>query len=199
MRTRWEDWLASVEDGYRLLAGCSDTIFLIGLSLGGVLALTFAGGELTPGCPVAGVVAMAAPQHMPISPRYARFLRLISLIKKTNPKGASDWHDKEAEKLHTSYNVDPVRCGFELKLVLYEMASRLPQVKAPALLIYSKDDQAVRLEDKHAELIYEKLRSTQKKLVWIEKSGHNLTRDLQRETVFKAVADFIAEVSRPLE
>jgi carboxylesterase len=197
LRTRWEDWLASVEDGYRYLAGIAAQIYVIGLSLGGVLSLTFASGRFTPNCPIAGVVAMATPQHLPINPRLAPMLKLISQFKKTNPKGPSDWQDKEAEKLHTSYPEDPIKGGIELNQIINEMYSALPLVTAPALLIYSKDDRTVRPEEKHAELIYEKLGSPKKQLVWIEKSGHNLTRDLQRATVFKTVADFIAESSRP--
>jgi carboxylesterase len=196
LRTRWTDWLTSVEDGYRLLSGISDQIYVIGLSLGGVLSLTFASGSLTPGCPVAGVVAMAAPQHLPINPRLAPALRLISLFKKTNPKGPGDWQDKEAEKLHVAYAVDPIKGGLELKYLLFEMYNGLPLVTAPALLIYSKDDQTVRQEEKHAELIYDRLGSQIKKLVWIENSGHNLTRDLQRDIVFHNVGDFIADSTR---
>jgi len=198
-RTRWQDWLVSVEDGYRYLSGIADKIYVIGISLGGVLSLTFASARLTPGCPVAGVVALAAPYSIPINPRLVPALKFISLFKKTNPKAPSDWQDKEAEKLHTAYPVDPIKGALEFNLLLSEMYAGLPLVTAPALLIYSKDDQTVRPQDKHAELIYEKLGSPEKQLVWIEKSGHNLARDLQRQTVFKAVADFIVEVSGSLE
>jgi len=194
-RTRWEDWLVSVEDGYQLLSGIADQIYIIGLSLGGVLSLTFASGSLTPGCPVAGVVAMATPQHLPINPRLVPALKLISLFKKTNPKGPSDWQDKEAEKLHTFYADDPIKGGVQVNLLIQEMVTRLPMVTAPALLIYSIDDRIVRPEDKHAELIVENLSSPKKQLVWIENSGHNIALDLQRDTVFKVVGDFITEVS----
>ena len=33
IRSRWTDWAASVEDGYALLRGLTDNIFLIGLSM----------------------------------------------------------------------------------------------------------------------------------------------------------------------
>lgn len=196
IRTRWEDWLASVEDGYHLLHGCADQIYVIGLSLGGILSLTFASGLSTPACPIAGVVAMATPQHIPINSHLVPALKFISLFKKTNPKGPGDWQDKEAERQHTAYPVDPIKGGIELNLLLYEMYNGLPLVSAPALLIYSKDDHTVLPDEKHAELIYEKLGSAKKQLVWIEKSGHVLTRDLQRETVFKIIANFVSEGSR---
>ena len=55
-RARPQDWLASVEDGYHLLRGLSESIVVMGLSLGGILALHTASR-----LPVAGVVAMSTP------------------------------------------------------------------------------------------------------------------------------------------
>src|SRR5215211_7952180 len=39
IRSNWTDWTASVEEGYRLLRGVSDSILLMGLSMGGILSL----------------------------------------------------------------------------------------------------------------------------------------------------------------
>src|SRR5512147_3178945 len=39
IRSNWTDWVASVEDGYHLLRGFADHIYLVGLSMGGALAL----------------------------------------------------------------------------------------------------------------------------------------------------------------
>jgi carboxylesterase len=195
LRTRWPDWLASVEDGYRLLSGSVKQIYLAGLSLGGILSLTFASGRFNPDCPVDGVVGMAIPHHLPINPLLLKIIKPISLIKRTMAPGPSDWFDKQAEQLHSCYEITPLREVAELRDVLAEMVIGLPEVIVPVKLIYSKDDQTVRPESRHAELIYDRLGSRNKQMVWIEKSGHNLTRDLQRDTVFKHVADFIAEVS----
>ena len=190
-RTHWEDWLASVEDGYRYLSGVAGQIYVIGLSLGGVLSLTFAAGGLTPGCPVAGVVAMATPARLPVAHHVAPALGVIGRIKKTHPKLPSDWVDTEAEKLHACYPVDSVKGGHELSLVLYEMVTSLPQVTVPALLVYSRDDHVVRPKDGHADLIYARLGSPRKQLAWIENSGHVLTRDAQRQAVFRLVGEFV--------
>ena len=35
IRSRYTDWIASIEDGYHLLKGITDNVFLIGLSMGG--------------------------------------------------------------------------------------------------------------------------------------------------------------------
>jgi carboxylesterase len=196
LRTRWPDWLASVEDGYRLLSGTVKQVYLAGLSLGGILSLTFASGRFTPDCPVAGVVGMAVPHHLPINPLLLKTIKVISLFKRSLEPGPSDWYDHQAEQQHTCYQVTPLREVAELRDLLAEMIIGLPKVTAPVTLIYSRDDQTVRPEEKHADLIYDQLGSQTKKLVWIEKSGHNMTRDLQRDIVFKNVADFIADGSQ---
>jgi carboxylesterase len=41
-RTRWEDWYAEADRGYEELRGQSDEIFVMGLSMGGCLALRMA-------------------------------------------------------------------------------------------------------------------------------------------------------------
>jgi esterase/lipase len=47
----------------------------------------------------------------------------------------------------------------------------------------------------HAEKIYASLGSQDKELFWLEYSGHNMTRDSERDKVFIATADFIQRVS----
>ncbi|HET7144890.1 MAG TPA: alpha/beta fold hydrolase, partial [Anaerolineales bacterium] len=93
-RSRWTDWAASVEDGYHVLCGSVERVFLAGLSMGGVLSLL-----MSVKLDVAGVVAMSTPYRLPNDyPLWA--LRLYSMVVRDNPKskelpGAS-WFDKAA-------------------------------------------------------------------------------------------------------
>jgi carboxylesterase len=73
------------------------------------------------------------------------------------------------------------------------MRAGLPLVNCPVLMIYSKDDATVTPEAGHADKIYQALGSQQKDLIWIEGSGHNITCDLQRQSVFEFIANFIAQ------
>jgi esterase/lipase len=45
------------------------------------------------------------------------------------------------------------------------------------------------------ERIYSDLRTSDKRMLWVEGSGHVVTEEPQREVVFKAAADFIGRVS----
>ncbi len=190
IRARWPDWLISVEDGWHLLSGSADQIFVMGLSMGGILSLLFAAHY-----PVAGVVAMATPHHLPNDPRL-HIIKLLSIIQPYTPKGPPDWHDEEAYSRHVCYPVDPTRAYDELRGLITTMQAALPAVTAPALLIYSKDDQTVRAEDGHAEQISASLGSQDKQTLWIEGSGHVITRDAQRQLVFESAAEFVARVSK---
>ncbi|HEX9090939.1 MAG TPA: alpha/beta fold hydrolase, partial [Anaerolineales bacterium] len=96
-RMKWQDWLESVEDGYCLLKGMADKVFVMGLSMGGILSLLFAAHQ-----PVAGVVVMSVPYDLPNDPRL-RFAKLLAGIVPKVGKAPADWHNLEAAKDHVEY------------------------------------------------------------------------------------------------
>ncbi len=185
-RARWQDWLLSVEDGWQLLKGVSDRIFVCGLSMGGVLSLITAAQF-----PVAGVVAMSTPYELPPDPRL-RFMRVFQYLQPKVPKGEPDWHNPEAAKGHIDYPYYPTRSIVELMELLNRMRASLPQVSAPVLLIHSRNDQGVLPEN--MEKIHAALNNPQKEMLWIENSGHAITCDQQSDQVFEAANQFIKRV-----
>lgn len=189
MRARWQDWLASVEDGYHTLSGMTKKIVVCGLSMGGVLSLVLASRY-----PVSGVVAMSTPEHMPADARL-RFIKPLSLLKPFMAKGEPNWYDQAAYRDHVSYPADPTRAYAELRDLLQVMRASLSKVSAPTLLINSQNDQAVKPADRHQELIYQAIGSLEKQTLWVEKSSHVVTRDAEREKVFQAAGDFIARIT----
>ena len=192
VRSHWQDWLLSVEDGYNLLRSCTDQVFLLGLSMGGVLSLTAAAQF-----DIRGVVAMSTPYALPPIPLPLWAIRFLSYFKPYMPKGkvpGSGWFDKAAYNQHVAYPMNPVRSGMELKFLVEQMHAALPKIGVPVLLIHSRDDDYV-IKDS-MEQIYKALGTPDKQMIWVERSGHVITEDLQRETVFKAAADFVSRVSQ---
>jgi carboxylesterase len=190
IRSRWQDWLLSVEDGYNLLRACTDQVFLLGLSMGGVLSLTTASRF-----PTRGVVAMSTPYALPDDP-LLHFTKLISWFIPyfSKQKGPPDqgWFDKEAFKQHVSYPKNPVRSAGELHKLLGVMRASLPQVKVPVLLINSRDDTYFVRDG--MERIHAALGSTDKQMLWVTGGGHVITEEPTRELVFKAAGLFIKRV-----
>ena len=181
--THWEEWLASVEDGWHLLNSFCQDVYVMGLSLGGVLALTFAAHH-----PVKGVVAMSTPYELPPDPRLP-YLRLLSRIVPHLDKGPDDWHNPDAASDHVDYPYFPTRALVELAGLLDNMRAGLSEIQAPVLLIHSKEDKTVAPEN--MQKIYDHLLISQKQMLWVEDSGHVITREPQRERVFQAASEFI--------
>lgn len=191
IRSNWTDWAASVEDGYSLLRSVTANIFLIGLSMGGVLSLL-----MSTRLDVRGVVAMSTPYKLPEDPRL-RFVDWISKVMpyrpKSNEEPGSGWFDKEAWKEHVAYPQNPVRSIGQLNQLLGELRAALPDVHAPVLLMHSKDDQYVLPEN--IELIYADLvHASDKTKLYLTGSGHVLPRDAARQQVFRSALEFIQRI-----
>ena len=120
--------------------------------------------------------------------------KLISIFQPFMPKGPSNWYDPQAFEQHAAYPVDPTRAYLEVLGLLAEMRAGLPRVTAPALLIYSKNDETVTAEEKHMEQIYAALGSQDKHSLWVKNSSHVITEDAARQEVFQAVAHFVARL-----
>lgn len=195
IRSHWTDWVASVEDGYHLLRGLSDRIFLAGLSMGGILSLLMS-TSLQP--QTDGVIAISTPYRLPAGSDFpVWFIRLASAFIKFRPKAGdppgSGWFDPAAYADHVSYPQNPVRSGVELKLLMLQMQKALPAVNVPVLLMHSKDDTYIVPEN--AEWIYAALtQTTDKTKLYFTGSGHVLTRDAARPQVFQAALDFIQRI-----
>jgi carboxylesterase len=193
LRSRWTDWAASVEDGYHLLRGVTDRIFLAGLSMGGILALL-----MSVSLEVRGVIAMSTPLRLPTD--YPIWLmELMSLAVKYRPKSnerpGSGWFDKAAYQDHIAYPMHPVRSAAELKKLMLETQAALPRVTVPVLLMHSKDETYVLPEN--LERIYAGLlNAPDKTRLYITGSGHVLPRDASREQVFQSALEFIQRIDR---
>ena len=191
IRSNWTDWTVSVEDGYNLLRGITDTIFLVGLSMGGVLALLMS-TRLT----VRGTVAMSTPYKLPDDPRLRHIewiSKIVAYMPKSDKEPGADWFDKEAWKERVVYPDNPVRSIGELNKMLGEMRTALPRLKAPVLLMHSKDDDYVLPEN--MELIYDDLKNVSDKTkLYLTGSCHVVTRDAARHQVFETALEFIQRV-----
>ena len=191
VRSRWTDWAASVEDGYDLLRGLADHIYLAGLSMGGVLSLL-----MSTRLDVKGVVAISTPWLISRDWRLP-YVRLLSRVWRYMPKskGPPDagWYDPEGWKDHISYPRNPLRAIAELDLLAGEMRRALPEVRVPVLLVHSRDDTYVPPEN--MERIYADLTGAPERTkLLVSNSGHVVTREPARRQVFEAVAEFMLRV-----
>ena len=194
-RTRWCDWLVSVEDGWNLLASqlkpqsrSLPTIFIVGLSMGGALALTLASADCQKRYPVTGVVTISAPYKLPADRRLA-LLRMFQSVRLGIGKPPDDWQDPGLDQDHIAYPTFPLRSIAELRDLLAVMREGLPSVTVPVLSVHSHKDMHVAPDN--MPQIQAALGSQEKEMLWVENSGHVIPREPDKEIVCQAIIDFI--------
>jgi carboxylesterase len=184
--TRREQWVASAQAAFDRLDREHEVVYVLGLSMGGVLALSLC-QERQPG----GALVMAAPLDLGRLVRWG--VPLVSRLIRFVPS-RSDIRDPEALARHPSYDRMPLPAVRELIVLGREVASRLASVEAPLQLLYSRGDQTVPLAN--AERIQEGVGSAQKSLRVLETSGHVLPVDVEREAVAGLAVEFFSELER---
>ncbi len=184
----WRDWVASVEDGITLLKNATRKVYTIGLSMGGALSLIAASRF-----PIDGAVAISTPYDMPSDWRLP-FIKPLSVIIRNVPKGQPDWQNPEAAADHAEYLYYPSRSILQLRALLTVMRSGLADIKIPVLLFHSKMDKSI--DPSNLVRIFSDLGTNDKTKLLVEKSGHVIVREPDRELVFKTTVDFIRRVNK---
>jgi carboxylesterase len=181
-QTDWKSWYSEVEKGYRQLQARCNKIFVIGLSMGGALALHLAANEIIKG----GIVSICAPIYLAKKKAYfapiARHFVKYSKKKTANTNNfQSFWYDRY-----------PTNGVAQLVKILPVIKRELKEITNPILIIQSTLDKTVAPES--AQYIYDHIGSKEKKLCWLNDSGHIATLDKERKQVFLWTERFIEDV-----
>ena len=181
-----EEWVTAVEDAYDELAETCDEVFVVGLSFGAALAVDFAARHQAK---VAGIVLLASYIHSK-DPR--RFLApAVRLVVQSLPGVGNDIADPEMREI--VYERVPTKAAYSMLQFTRKARRALPAVTCPALIIHSPHDHTAHPDN--ARVIYREIGSTDKELVWLERSYHVITVDLEREQVYSKTLAFIKERS----
>jgi len=134
--TRWEDWYAEVDRAYEELRGHASEIFVMGLSMGGCLALRMA--ELR-GDGVAGLVLVN-----PSVTADTKVFLLAPVLKLVVPSLKGIGSDIKKEGVHElSYDRVPVRAVATLPQLWKLTQRQLGEVTQPVLVYLSTTDHVV--------------------------------------------------------
>ena len=174
--TRWRDWVASAESALQTLRQDCPRVFVGGQSLGGSIALHLA--AIHP--EVAGVVSLAAmgSRRFFRDPRLRLLRALKYVVRWQVPDGSCDLGDPDRLLALHSYVRRPTVALESLMRFLGMVERELPAIRTPALVVHGRRDRTVPVEN--APFIVDHLGSPDRTLVWLERSGHAVSVDLER-------------------
>lgn len=184
LRTTRRDWLRRAYDAYYDLKGLCEDVYIVGLSMGGVIALIMS-ANLKP----KKLVTLAAATH--VYDNRIRLAGLISMFKKRLNKPTGDpYDDQDLEFLRQQYwSYNWPKQASELWKLMKEARKRIREVTSDILVIAARNDNTVPLGA--AQFIYDNVRSERRKLLIFERSGHVLSNDVEKEAVTMAVVDWL--------
>ncbi len=185
--TGWKDWLSHVDNCYADLAAENSSVFIVGLSMGGILALILASRYqpkrvvlLAPAMAIRKKIFYLIPVLQYVLPDYRK--------KREPEKDASP----DREVIGTEYwdYVMPRQVA-QIRKLQKTALKNMEKVKAPILLMLSRADATV--SEKASQVIRRKLRQTPVKEVILENSHHVLLTGCDKEFVKEQTVSWIEE------
>ena len=134
--TRFADWYAAVEHSFDDLRGRCESVFVMGLSMGGTLALRLAEQRADQ---VAGVVVVNA--SLASERKDAALLPLLSKVIASLPGIASDIKKPGVTEL--AYDRLPLKAALSLRQAWPVVRRDLPRISCPVLAYRSETDHVV--------------------------------------------------------
>jgi carboxylesterase len=173
-----DDWLTKVEEEYLSLKEKKDQVYVLGLSMGGVLSLLLAEKY-----DVDKIVPIAAP--VKIQNKLAYLTPVLKYFKRFDrwPGTAEDDYD-------IGYSGMPVKSVPELLKLMRQAKQDLKQIDCPTLIVQSWGDETV--EPISAEIIHDTISSNRKEILWLEESGHVCTVGPEKDKIHRQVIQFLA-------
>lgn len=213
---RWRDWVKAAYEALQTLSERCRRVFLIGLSMGGLITLHLAASECyRSACdgkrsPLRGIVTLSAPAAVnDPRTRLVRFARYIvpyhyplkglnfndpqvreGVRKRFGKAGEQlDLDDPRTQKKIVESVRIPVGAIHEL-LELNKLVMReLPRITVPALLIQGRKDTLI--TPSSAEMIAARIGSADKRVIWYDNSDHVLPLEPDAPAMFEEIGAFI--------
>jgi len=186
-RTSWQDWYAEIVHSFDDLVGRCDQVFVMGLSMGGTLALRLA--ERRPD-DVAGLV-LVNPSVLSKS-RALALLPVLKWVVQSRPAVGNDIKREGVTEL--AYERTPLRAAHSLAGLWKLVRADLNAVVAPLLVYRSIDDHIV--EPENTEVVLAGVSSEQKEERLLRHSYHVATLDNDAEEIFTGSIDFVRSHAR---
>lgn len=181
----WQEWVECARTHFYQLAPQCDKIFLVGLSMGGAIALLL-GTEV----PCHGIVSISAPFRF--RKPWVLALPILRLFFRYWKKSTGANGNEIPEEL--GYDRYPLSALRQLLLLLKNLRAKIHNGQSPVLIIHGRKDKKVPVQN--AEWIYNAISGNEKKLVILDSNHHVITKGETAPQIAALILDFIEKYSK---
>ena len=182
-KVRYQQWLESARVQLRGLRDRHEVVFVVGLSMGGLLTLALASEER-----VDAAVTVGTPLRL--SQPLATFMPLLKcLVPFPRKRGGSDICDPAARSRHPSYEIMPLAAVRQLQHLQRLVRGALGRVTAPLLVAHGAHDATADPAD--SKEILDRVGSREREHLILEDSAHVVPVDRDGPRLAAASVDFL--------
>ena len=183
---RYADWIANVEDGLDRLLARYDRAIIVGLSMGGTLALNVASRRV--GDPrLIGLVTIGATLYL--GDWRLRIVDLINKVVKWQAWGKPDIKDRRAWDRHVAYRRIRTCTIPELLALMRETNRRLSLIQQPTLIVHARHDHIV--PPGNADRIRDGIASRDRRVLILDNCYHVSTVDFDADRLNAEIVRFV--------
>ncbi|MCX8058219.1 MAG: alpha/beta fold hydrolase [Spirochaetes bacterium] len=182
--TKMQDWFRCATDAYLEFSKRVKNVYLVGLSMGGILS-----SYLAYLFNIEKIALLATPYDYP--DKKFKYLWLIkpffNRIKQPNSAPAlNNLNNKNYLIYYKDYY--SIKSLIELKKTINFFRKILKKVKADSIIFHSEKDKIVSYRS--PQMIYNKIGSKRKQLIYLKKSNHVLSLDYEVDIIFDNICSF---------
>lgn len=184
-RTSRHAWVDAAGAALDELRAQHDRVVLVGVSMGGVVAL-----RVAQEAKVDALVTIGSPLELDAPIRW--FVPLVKhLMPMLEKRGGSDIRDAAARERHPGYSVMPLAAVHELIRLQSEVKPGLGRVETPLLVAHGAHDRTS--HPRNAQMIHDGVGSEVREIVMYERSGHVVPVDHDGRALSERVVVFLGE------
>lgn len=174
-------WYKQVVDTYDELKKQYDRVFVVGLSIGGVLGL-----RLTLDREVEALATVCSPMSLKTNDELLENFKTYARMFK------SRFEQKDEGEIEKEIDLLSDESVFEdIRSFIMSVRDDLDEIYVPMFIAQGEKD--VVIDQGSAKIIYATVDSDDKNIIYYKDSGHVLTLDKDKETFFEDYYDFIKE------
>jgi carboxylesterase len=188
-KVTWQDWVDEIERAFDDVRRRCEQTFVMGLSMGGTVALRLA--EMR-GDDVTGVVVVNPSLFT--TRKDAKLLPLLHWVVPSFPPVGNDI--KKPDTVEPAYDRLPVKAAWQLSQMWKVTKADLDRLTQPLLVLTSRDDHVV--EPANSDHLMAHAASSRKQQVWLEDSYHVATMDNDLPVIVDETLSFVRSLAPSL-